>query len=56
MCVCLVLQLLQRDPVERLGCIEERESIRSHPFFQDIDFVKLEARKIKPPFKPNVVS
>ena len=49
------LQLLQRDPGERLGCIEDREKIRAHAFFREIDFVKLEARKLKPPFKPNVV-
>ena len=51
----MCLQLLQRDPAERLGCIEDREKIRTHPFFREIDFVKLEARKLKPPFKPNVV-
>ena len=50
-----IMQLLQRDPTERLGCIESREPIRHHPFFKEIDFVKLEARKLKPPFKPNVV-
>ena len=51
-----ILQLLQRDPTERLGCIEDREPIRNHPFFQDIDWVRLEGRKLRPPFRPNVVS
>ena len=50
-----LIQLLQRDPTERLGCIEDREPIRGHPFFKEIDFIKLEAGKLKPPFKPSVV-
>ena len=55
-CVVVCSQLLQRDPGERLGCIEDKEKIRAHAFFREIDFVKLEARKLKSPFKPNVVS
>ena len=50
-----VVQLLQRDPAERLGCMEDREPIRSHPFFKDIDFVKLEDKKLRAPFRPTVV-
>ena len=51
-----LLQLLQRDPERRLGCMEDREPIRSHPFFRVLDWYKLERREIPPPFKPHVVS
>ena len=51
----LVLQLLERDPAERLGCIEDREPIRQHPFFREINWTMLEARKLTPPYKPKVV-
>ena len=49
-------KLLQRDPAERLGCIEDRQPIRKHPFFKSIDFARLERREIPPPYKPSVVS
>ena len=48
-------QLLQREPEHRLGCMEEREPIRSHPFFRTLDWYKLERREVPPPFKPHVV-
>ena len=28
-------QVLERDPLKRLGCIGDREPIRGHPFFKD---------------------
>ena len=49
-------QLLERDTERRLGFMEETSPIREHPFFRDIDWVALEARKLEPPFKPKVVS
>lgn len=42
--------------MDRLGFIEEEEPIRMHPFFSEIDWDKLYAKEIEPPFKPNVVS
>eukprot|EP01129_Flabellula_baltica_P002945 TRINITY_DN12817_c0_g1_i1.p1 TRINITY_DN12817_c0_g1~~TRINITY_DN12817_c0_g1_i1.p1 ORF type:complete len:452 (+),score=130.24 TRINITY_DN12817_c0_g1_i1:59-1357(+) len=42
--------LLERDPDERLTS----EEIREHPFFADVDWEKMEAKKITPPWKPNV--
>ena len=30
--------------------------IKSHPFFQDVDWRRLLAKKYNPPFRPNVVS
>ncbi len=49
-------KLLQRDPAVRLGCIEDQQPIRKHPFFRSIDFSRLERREIAPPYKPTVVS
>lgn len=54
--IFVFFQLLERDPEKRLGCIEDRMPVRSHPFFSPIDWVKLEARESEPPFKPRVVS
>lgn len=48
--------LLSRDPLKRLG-VNGAEEIRRHPFFhKHIDFAKLLAKKIQPPFKPKVAS
>lgn len=48
--------LLQRDPQRRLGN-HGGDEIRRHPFFaRYIDWNKLMAKKIQPPFKPSVVS
>lgn len=32
------------------------EAIKLHPFFREIDWTLLEQRKIRPPFKPRIVS
>ena len=50
-----LLQVLERDPTKRLGCIEEIEPIRGHAFFKEIDWKLLESRKLRPPYKPVVV-
>ncbi|KZP08525.1 Pkinase-domain-containing protein [Athelia psychrophila] len=48
--------LLNRDPTKRLGC-NGAEEIRRHPFFAKyIDWGRLLAKKIQPPFKPSVES
>lgn len=43
----------------RLGCVSAQggeQAILEHPFFLDIDWLALEAKKVRPPFKPKVVS
>ena len=32
------------------------EAIKHHPFFRDVKWKDLEERKVKPPFKPKIVS
>ena len=48
--------LLQRDPARRLGA-GGAEEIKRHPFFaKHVDWNRLLAKKIQPPFKPSVAS
>ncbi|TFK47364.1 AGC/Akt protein kinase [Heliocybe sulcata] len=52
----IITGLLQRDPAKRLGA-NGAEEIKRHPFFSRyIDWQKLLAKKIQPPFKPSVES
>ena len=46
----LLRGLLQRDPNNRLNI----HQIKAHPFFQSIDWDDLFARKVTPPYIPNV--
>lgn len=50
--------LLNRDPGKRLGTgANGAEAIKSHDFFaKHVDWNKLMAKKVQPPFKPAVVS
>jgi hypothetical protein len=43
---------------KRLGCQPGagEKAIKTHPFFRSIDWIALDAKQIKPPFKPRVVS
>ena len=49
----IIDKLLQRDPSDRLGSMEDKEPIKKHPFFI-YDFDKLEKGEVEPPYKPNV--
>ncbi|KXN66960.1 Pkinase-domain-containing protein [Conidiobolus coronatus NRRL 28638] len=51
----LLRGLLNRDPSQRLGS-KGAQDIKSHPFFAEIDWGKLLAKRYQPPFKPNVAS
>lgn len=44
----LLKKLLVRDPAERISM----DGVRSHPFFETIDWEKLEAKEVEPPFIP----
>ncbi len=51
---------MTKNPMKRLGCNPANggeEAIKRHPFFLNkIDWIALEERQVKPPFKPRVVS
>ncbi|XP_044025462.1 serine/threonine-protein kinase Sgk1 isoform X2 [Siniperca chuatsi] len=46
--------LLQKDRTKRLGCTEDFIEIKNHIFFSPINWDDLNAKKITPPFNPNV--
>jgi len=46
-------KILCKDPKYRLGAAGIEEII-DHPFFEDINWLKLEQKQIKPPYVPKV--
>ncbi|KAK6489318.1 protein kinase C epsilon type isoform X1 [Huso huso] len=55
--VSILKAFMTKSPNKRLGCVVSQggeESIKQHPFFKEIDWVMLEQRKTKPPFKPRI--
>lgn len=53
-CKSLIVGLLNRDPKKRLGSTQDVEDIKSHPFFSQINFDQMMAKKIDVPYKPKV--
>lgn len=46
---------MRRFVSHRLGAgINDEEEIRSHPFFRRIDWAKVQAKEIQPPYKPYI--
>lgn len=57
--VSILKGFMTKNPSKRLGCVTAHgleSAIRSHSFFRDIDWVALEQRRVRPPFKPKIVS
>ncbi|KAK3529100.1 hypothetical protein QTP70_016533 [Hemibagrus guttatus] len=55
--VSILKAFMTKSPNKRLGCVVSQgleEAIKVHPFFREIDWVLLEQRKVKPPFKPRI--
>ena len=51
----LIKRMLTVNPNDRLGSFAGAdEDIKNHPFFEDIDWVKLANKEAKVPFKPKV--
>ncbi|XP_023783474.1 ribosomal protein S6 kinase alpha-5 isoform X2 [Cyanistes caeruleus] len=49
----IIQQLLMKDPKKRLGCgPTDADEIKQHPFFQNMNWEDLAAKKIPAPFKP----
>ena len=47
--------LFKKNPDQRLGCQPgQEEDIKSHAFFQSIDWETLERREMNPPYRPVV--
>ncbi|TFK45871.1 kinase-like protein [Heliocybe sulcata] len=49
-------QFLERNPSRRLGCRPGHgfEDVRNNPWFVDLDFDRLEAKELQPPFVPDM--
>ena len=47
-----IKKLLVANPLKRLGSQDDYLSIKSHPYFQGIDWKKYEKREVKPPYVP----
>ena len=53
----LTSRLLNKNPVERLGAgPTDAEEIKSHEWFEDIDWNKIENKMLNPPYKPQLDS
>ena len=50
-----ILKLLQKDPDKRLGTKHDAADLKSHPFFNCINWKDLENKKIPAPFKPRIL-
>ncbi|XP_008292305.1 G protein-coupled receptor kinase 6 [Stegastes partitus] len=52
--ILLLAQLLAKDPSDRLGCLGGGASeVKAHPIFRSINFKRLEAGMLQPPFIPD---
>ncbi|KAG9341496.1 hypothetical protein JZ751_019001 [Albula glossodonta] len=53
--ISIMRMLLRRNPERRLGAGErDAEEVKKHPFFRNVDWSGLLAKKVKPPFVPTI--
>uniref|UniRef100_A0A8C9TLZ5 protein kinase C n=1 Tax=Scleropages formosus TaxID=113540 RepID=A0A8C9TLZ5_SCLFO len=53
--VSIIQKLLRKNPERRLGAGErDAQEVKGHKFFQEIDWVAMLAKKMKPPFLPSI--
>lgn len=48
----LLMGLFEREPNERLGGKGDAREIKQHPFFANVNWEKMAAKAVKPPFRP----
>lgn len=47
---------MTKNPSRRLGVSGGAGGIRAHAFFRDVDWPALQLRRLRPPFRPKLVS
>ncbi|XP_077407271.1 protein kinase C epsilon type isoform X2 [Vanacampus margaritifer] len=55
--VSILRAFMTKNSAKRLGCVVSQgceEAIKTHAFFREIDWLLLEQRKVRPPFKPRI--
>ncbi|XP_076152482.1 protein kinase C epsilon type isoform X1 [Alosa pseudoharengus] len=55
--VSILKAFMTKNPSKRLGCVVSQgleEAIKAHSFFREIDWLLLEQRRVRPPFKPRI--
>lgn len=52
--VDLLYGLLTKDPAERIGFVGGVDELKSHPFFDNIDWERVEDKYLVPPIKPDL--
>lgn len=50
----LLQKLLERDPSKRIGCNNDADDLKAHPFFKDINWNQVANRQHEMIFKPRV--
>jgi serine/threonine protein kinase len=50
----LITRLLDKDKTKRLGAKGDIDEIIAHPFFKGLDIEKLVAKKLVPPYNPQI--
>eukprot|EP01047_Picozoa_sp_COSAG01_P060668 COSAG01_NODE_7470_length_3197_cov_27.989025_4_plen_103_part_00 len=51
----VISKFLTADPEQRFGCVGGGvQDVKSHPFFQDMEWDKLVRRELAPPYTPEV--
>ena len=50
----ICLKLLEPDPTKRLGSLKRQsDDVRDHPWFKEIDWIRIYSQNIEAPIKPN---
>ena len=50
----MICRLLEKDKTKRLGAKGDVDEILAHPFFKSLDIEKLLAKKLIPPYNPEI--